>query len=890
MTAWHRFGRAMLGEESTPIEALLRDRGVDTAPLADSRRRWTELSSAVLGMLFAPVEALEGERRERAAALAVFFVYSEALVFWEYCSEHERLNGLLEALCSTSSALGGGAPGPALVWAATPPPATQRVGAGLRDLFLAVSAAAAAVSRQLEVENAWMCGCPVSMLAASQAACDAIEAARAALGRVVLPPADAGPVLRAGLGAADPLDGVVLGIVSALAESLDDASAYFGLLRDEVAPAGLAFAGNLYDRSDDRRVAERLRRAIAEVDVVEASRIRGVLRSEARAQRRSLAGMLEIVAEGTPSLFVDRGAVHFIYPFGLPLSETGNDVIRDAIATYLAGDDSSVPQTVELAGCAVALEETLQTEGLAQSLGLFDPRSSGPDAVSPSSGARLTFTEDQLELRTASGIRHRGLDVSITLGALGNHVLQVSVSTGTPSVWPEELLEGSPAPPHGWTPHDLDLMMRRGGLEFGDESVALVPGPEDDSGREPTEFTSLIEFAATVVEDLHLEAGRLADRLGVAIDDPARPLSYDVDRRIQTMRQQAHVVALLTEVEVVGRDGRRRAQGPEQLHSAAGSIVLRSPLPPSPRVLEEWACLPDDADRVADREGVLGSMGSQILCNGDNTLVFAPASPNWQLLEDVDLMRFGLSLGSAYALARQRLLACADDARQRLDDEDGVGPDQREQIEGFAAQVRTTEAQLVRLLGLADSLLEHAHGAVVVRPRRDRAILDYVQGASGITDLQESLAGSKSVASDRLADLRDASLRIAEALRRSGQEAVERLLLVVAVLAFIDLFWWSSDIFTNYGSGSRGVWFIEVLALLLLGVAVAIRVFGRRGPPSRGGLGRWWRRQLDRRRQSGSSSASAEMSAIGTAGAAQRDSRARNVGSPSGSTGSSHDE
>ena len=50
-------------------------------------------------------------------------------------------------------------------------------------------------------------------------------------------------------------------------------------------------------------------------------------------------------------------------------------------------------------------------------------------------------------------------------------------------------------------------------------------------------------------------------------------------------------------------------------------------------------------------------MDSYVICNGDTTLLFVPYSPNWQVIEDKELILFALSLGSAYIGSRQLLSA-----------------------------------------------------------------------------------------------------------------------------------------------------------------------------------------------------------------------------------------
>jgi hypothetical protein len=212
--------------------------------------------------------------------------------------------------------------------------------------------------------------------------------------------------------------------------------------------------------------------------------------------------------------------------------------------------------------------------------------------------------------------------------------------------------------------------------------------------------------------------------------------------------------------------------------------------------------------------------------------MFVPFSPNWQLIEDRELVMFALGLGSAYVLARERLLASAEEAVE-LHTSEELTLHTRDALEALASEVHAAEQQLNRAISFADELLDHARGAVVIRPRRDRILLDHLSERSGVAELQAAMTSTRQTAFDRLLDLRDVAGRIAEARRRRGEVWVTRLLLAVAVLAFIDGFWWYFDIHRDEYAWNWSLYFVASIgALALVGAVIVVVVF-RAGARSR---------------------------------------------------------
>jgi hypothetical protein len=397
--------------------------------------------------------------------------------------------------------------------------------------------------------------------------------------------------------------------------------------------------------------------------------------------------------------------------------------------------------------------------------------------------------------------------------------------------------------PARWTPHELHQFLHRGGIDFGDERLFFVAeDPTAATGVPPCDrsFPSIVGLAATIVKHLHdavrhLEEGERQAAIArgdmpatggdLADTDPvAREL--DVEERGNQLRQLGHVLIVLNDASSVLDGATRHLATPRGLAACAGAEPVLTSQPPCPRVLEEWTCAPPLPEKTADgTDGLLGSMDSQVLCNGDTTLLFAPSSPNWQILEDRELVTFAISLGTAYADGRKRLRASADRAAL-VDAPEDLSTYRRRKLIEVANQVRITELRLTRRIAFADSLLDHARGLVAIRPRRDRALIDHVNERSGVDELRRSMTSTRQVAADRQIDLRDAVRQVGEAERGRGHAWVERFLLAVAVLAFIDLFWWFFDIQQdNYAWNWLAYFEIVVVVLFLVGGLLGWLVF-----------------------------------------------------------------
>jgi hypothetical protein len=594
--------------------------------------------------------------RDVLVALLLTFCYLECLVFWEYSTEYGPMTAVLDVVVERAS------------------DEAVRVAhdATLAPLLDALAEVSRSLVAQFEVEKALLCACPITLSRTARVAATSLATAQTHIDRVA---GDAGHDMGEHVAM---LRGTRAGLEAVLRESISDGCHYFQLLADHVGPSARAFSDNLFLRDADDDVRAQLGRAIDEVhrliDTVDVDddhgRILGVFRSEARAHGRALEAMSAILGDGPatarPTLVVDQGEIHYLYPFGLPVGDSGEDFVQRALLEHLSGGaEPRVEMRPTLAGCRVTIEDALQTEGFHHAAGILD-------GTAKRSGARLVFADDRLVLETAAGVQYTGLEVEVLLGPLGNHVVRVGLNSDVARGWSAEAAargmdEEIPA---RWTPHELHQFLHRGGIDFGDERLFFVAeDPTAATGVPPCDrsFPSIVGLAATIVKHLHdavrhLEEGERQAAIArgdmpatggdLADTDPvAREL--DVEERGNQLRQLGHVLIVLNDASSVLDGATRHLATPRGLAACAGAEPVLTSQPPCPRVLEEWTCAPPLPEKTADgTDGLLGSMDSQVLCNGDTTLLFAPSSPNWQILEDRELVTFAISLGTAYADGR----------------------------------------------------------------------------------------------------------------------------------------------------------------------------------------------------------------------------------------------
>ncbi len=719
--------------------------------------------------------------------LVLAFVYFECNVIWEHSADYPPSEALLTGAAVRALEAAG----------------RSGVRPEIRDLLLAVASASTSLRLQFEVEQAWLCGCPISTEAAATAAEAELRIAASALGDAARHLNDDG---------ADP---ATFHLHAILTELVNDALTYCGLLAHHVAPAARSFVANLTTRDDDRTVRAELRAAR---DAIEAALNRGsgapwqlvgVSRSEARAQARAVAGMLEVVdaAHAVPTLLVQSAELQFVYPFRLPDHGTDGPIHSTLIDAFRDGGRT-------LAGCSVTIDGLFRSESVSRAAEMTgtDP-STTPDA-------RLVIADHQLVLETNAGERYAGFGVEVMLRRMGNHLVRVTASTDMPrTVRDPHGGEWCAQPASGWTPHDLDQFLHRGGQDFGAERLAFLTRKDALAGaafdEDLPQWGCIMDLVVHIVRELH---DAIPTPAGSDPDGPDAPVEQapadDIERQV---RQQGHILMSVSEVSAVRGANVTAVHSVAGLEGVAGADLLFSNQPPLPRALEEWTCAP--AISGVDR-GLAGPMDSYAMCNGDTTLLFVPFSPNWQVIEDKELVLFALSLGSAYISSRQQLIRTMSSVTA-LDTPEELALEDRKELERRSIRVQHVEAELNRRTAFADQLIDHARSAVVIRPRRDRALLDHVIERSGVISLHDDLAATRRIANDRATELREVSGKVRDARRRRGEVLVERLLTALAVFAFIDLFWWFFDM---HKEGTSEGWtdYFWVSTGLLIAVALVL--------------------------------------------------------------------
>lgn len=778
--------------------------GDDREPQLDGQSQsveehWHARAGATIDAILGPLRA---EVPNDDMLLVLAFVYFECTVIWEHSAVYPPSEALLT--CAAARALEAAArPG---------------VRPEIRDLLLAVASASTSLRLQFAVEQAWLCGCPISTEAAATAAEAELRIASSALG-------DAAHHLDV-----DGADPATFHLHAILTELVNDALTYCGLLAHHVAPAARSFVENLPTRDDDRTVRAEL---LAARDAIEAALNRGsgapwqlvgVSRSEARAQARAVAGMLEVVdaAHAVPTLLVQSAELQFVYPFRLPDHGTDGQIHSALIDAFRDGGPTAART---LAGCSVTIDGLFRSESVSRAAEMTgtDP-STTPDA-------RLVIADHQLVLETNAGERYAGFGVEVMLRRMGNHLVRVTASTDMPrTVRNPHDGEWCAQTASGWTPHDLDQFLHRGGQDFGAERLAFLTRKDALAGAEfdedLPEWGCIMDLVVHIVRELHDAVPAPA---GAAPDGPVEQAPVDdIERQV---RQQGHILMSVSEVSAVRAANVTAVDSVAGLECVAGADLLFSNQPPLPRALEEWTCAP--AISGVD-QGLAGPMDSFAVCNGDTTLLFVPFSPNWQVIEDKELVLFALSLGSAYISSRQQLIRTMGSVTA-LDTPEELALEDRKELERRSIAVQQVEAELNRRTAFADQLIDHARSAVVIRPRRDRALLDHVIERSGVISLHDDLAATRRIANDRATELREVSGKVRDARRRRGEVLVERLLTALAVFAFIDLFWWFFDMhkegtsegWTDYFWGSTGL--LIVVALVL--TTVVLGQSRQRGAP-----------------------------------------------------------
>jgi len=808
LLGWRRLSQAVFTDRVAPLDAFVADRrAAGWVPRTDlDDDTWeTRACCAVDALLEHTADpSHDPEQHALEVATVVVFTYFECLVFWEHSDEYEQLQGVLDAAVATA--------GEQLTEVALRASALgdrSAVAELCTGIIGACRALCASMRAQFAYEQGLASSCHHRFEESARETTTQLRAVAATL--VGLSGLLDDPGVR---GRRRPL-GVLLRL---LVDDVDQTDAYHELLCSHVGPAVGAFDENLDDRAADAAVGARLDLAIAAARTFEASPRSGagVFLSEARAHRITLEAMRESLRPDRPSLLVREGEIVFVYPFGLPVLGTDGDIVRQLLRRHVEGDPRpQLQERLELAGCLAVVDDTPQTSGWIR---LDDDR----ERI----GARLLFEDHKLVLETTAGERYLDLGLEVRLGALGNHYVRVSVATDTPVVELDASGRTLGRVDVPWTPHVIDQFVRRAGEDTGPQEYHLSPRDGDGERGDAEGFEYLTELVGRIVDDLTAHALRLGGGESTHADGDTE----FVRRHAQVLSVVTHAVGVLPGSEQPVEDG-------AALTELFGGSVLWAPQRSFSTSLDEWARFADEGtSHSVEGASYRGVRGEHLVCSGDTTLLFAPTAPNWQILEDKELVEFAASLTGAYSTQRDSLRRTVDRAEQALrlsdgaDDAEGGWRSVVPRIKGVPSAERLVEAKALRAevsvqLHGVESLVDHARSAQVSRNQRDRAVLRQLCASNGVDELRAALDTTVAAATLQRSVIQTRCEQLEEIRRRRGQRLVQSLLAALAAFAFIDVFWWMDDEWKPVGPGdpaaTHGTWFLEAVGLAALLILVS---------------------------------------------------------------------
>jgi hypothetical protein len=806
LSVWRRFSQAVYTDQRAPLLAH-----PDVVGRVADPDDWTELARIALTSLTDLLPDPAPNSPE--TALLSMFCYFEALAFWEYSYEHEPVVALVEVFSGWVAGLG----------------APREDDLHWRTVD-ATRMLAESLPAQFEVEDALGATSPRRMVQRARCVVDRLERVEEDLAR------DSQVV--------DDLARTMNGL---LRSDVGHTLPFFRLLADAVGPAARDFVDNLHERDKDKEVLGGLDAAIAACVEFERSMAgrQGVFASESRAHRLTLESSRDLLLQQRASLSMTGGEVAFVYPFGLPVSPTGSDVVRHRLRAHFEGGEGVPEDLPVLCGMPTVLMDTPQTDAWAPNL--------GEDHLIHV-GVRLLWESHELVLRTADGVVLRDLNLEVRLGGLGNYYVRAGVATSTPVSYDggETWERGGTA----WTPHEVDQFVRRIGDECGDNTLWFVP--RGATGTEPrgTTWSGFVDLVAHVIHDLADYAAALdsAEQHRVdATDAVAAEESWD-DALVEYaedlvsirafLKRHAHAVLVVTEAVAVDADGRHFVEEATDLQWLAGHGAWVAPQRSFATGILEWVRSDGAARGSTGAPATEQRERASVRCHGDTTLVFAGNCPHWQVLETRELVEFSASLIGVYARRREWLTrsAARDESRVRtLLQPSRIETLDLPELRSTLAEVRRLDIQLQERISRVRTLLDQARTFMLSRSYHSRGTLDYLCSVNGVAAIGGALEASVGATASLQELVRSRIDRLANTTAQRSDAAVEErrarrerpvtlLLTVLAVLSLIDLFSWSNSYLGV--ESRRSVWLMELGVLLVLILGVVTWSWERR---SRGG-------------------------------------------------------
>lgn len=773
--------------------------------------------------------------RAGAATLA----YYECLCAWERTDYYERLSTIIAAL---RDEVGQAPIGIDVEQDALPSPqaAVDDPEVAATAVLHAAVLLASTLEAEFEVENALFCSCTVDIARQAEGVLalgdelpetspvrdlpQLVELLDSIAAR-----AELGPVHRlAGLLAADALA----------------VTTYFGALAREVGPATTTFVESLgnptqveadLDSSSagapSAATVARIEQAIAEVGRAAEALGDDVLASEARSHLMTLEAMRRLLASEKPSLILEEGSIIYLFPFGMPEVDPEalvRDLLRSARATEVGALSATAraSASAQLGGLDVIVDPGDETDA-------WMTRPDDLDSSTALISARIQLRGHHLALQSTVPLRHAGIELSVRLSSLGNHVVRMEVpldvatsialdaqgdvlgfgeepETWTPFSYGEDLRAR-------WTPHDLEQWVRRANAEGGAEAIWFVdrevaaggeppPDPDGELSALPLlarRFDRLVDVAVAVAEHLPAYVHEMLDDLPEA-DHGTEP--FESPTRLNDLANHAQVVVNARRVGALHRDGTVvPVADPDEIVPLVGSQVLFLHQRPFASSIDEW--VRHETPTPKNLLDGLTPPGDLIHRSDDVTVVCSLGAPNWVAVEYLEMVELTASLAGLFASWRTWLTR-----EERMLTRHHQDHDLRGQVRAIAAnRHRVTQT------------LEHVHSSQLTRTAIQRRLVGKLIQVSEVTHIERSLrekldsVGARSATIEREIEAREAE--------RAEQRDV-RIAVVAVVLSAVGVAgvfqWVNSDIFFSEGWGPLRalVITVEVLLALIVGFIV----------------------------------------------------------------------
>jgi len=355
-----------------------------------------------------------------------------------------------------------------------------------------------------------------------------------------------------------------------------------------------------------------------------------VLGGELAVQAQALEQMAGALGEST--LALHSGALIYVYPFTLETPDNGGGI------GDVPEDEPQVERTLELANPKSPISFRFQKvdrtdawESLEAGAKEIFREFSDRGELLLSTGYELRFRPKWVEMeedgkRLEPDTQFHRFRVRVVLGKHGGHYLTLETRIG-------ERVGVDPAEPEPWSGADIDQWVRRLTADAGADRVSL----HENGNAEPLrEWGTLHAFAQTMV---------------AAVNDAEHPnkephpadveAADDPDSRPDLTA--ASVIFAIDGAHVIGPDGQARPAGVDlDIGQTVGYTALTAKSRYLPASVEEWIRL-----EAAPPDNLLEGLrpkGDTLLVNGEVMALLAFASPNWVVLEQIEIFEFAVSV------------------------------------------------------------------------------------------------------------------------------------------------------------------------------------------------------------------------------------------------------